>query len=102
LEDDVMAEKRLPPDAPLVALASLINGHLAPLSASVNFFRIEHSDGGGMQTGIIYQCGPRRAVVITRAYLGEGDADEIVRGVTEWVADIRPESKWTADPKEAA
>src|ERR1700693_1722002 len=97
-----MTEQRLPPDAPLVPLASIFNARLASSSAAVNFFRIEHSDGGGTQTGIVYQCGPRRAVVITHSYLGEGDADEIVRGVNEWIADIRPENKWTTDLNEAS
>lgn len=92
--------KPLPPDASLQSLARLVNPRLADIGASVNFYRLEHPDR--IDTGIIFSCGVRRANVVTQAALGDGDADEIVANVKQWVADLRPESKWTSDPNEAA
>jgi hypothetical protein len=92
--------KSLPPDAPLLAIAKIVNAKLGP-SAAVSFYRIQYADHS-METGIIYQCGVRRAVVTTRAMLGDGDADEIVRGVNEWIEQVLPQNKWTTDPSEAA
>lgn len=92
--------KALPPDANLLALARIVNTRLPP-SAAVNFYRIAHEDGRE-QTGIIYQAGLRRAVVVTPNSLGEGDADEIVKAVNEWASRQSAESRWTTDPKEAA
>jgi hypothetical protein len=90
-----------PPDAPLQSLARLINHRLANIGASVNFYRIEHPDQR-IDTGIIFSCGPRRANVVTQTPLGEADADDIVANVNAWVAELRPESKWTTDPNEAS
>lgn len=90
----------LPPDAPLISLASIINARLGD-GARVNFYRIDHGEGSH-ETGIVYQAGLRRAVVKTRAMLGDADADEIVKSITEWAAEVRHENKWTTDPKEAA
>ena len=91
--------KTLPPDAGLVRLACDVNARLK--GASVSFYLIQHQHGGS-ETGIIFQCGGRRALVKTRNCLGDGDADELVKSVNEWAGQIRPESKWTADPSEAA
>ena len=90
-----------PPDASLQSLARLINPRLANIGASVNFYRIEHPDQS-IDTGIIFSCGARRANVVTQTPLGEADADEIVANVNAWVGELRPESKWTTDPNEAA
>jgi hypothetical protein len=90
----------LPPDAPLQSLAVLINARL-PQGAAVNFYRLEYPDGSTM-TGIVFSCGDRRANVTTRNQLGDGDADEIVRSVTDWMAQVRHSSMWTTDPGEAA
>jgi hypothetical protein len=92
--------KPLPPDANLLALARIVNARLPP-SAAVNFYRLVHEDGRE-QTGIIYQVGLRRAVVMSQGSLGEGDADEIVKAVNEWSERQSQESRWTTDPKEAA
>ncbi len=92
--------KTLPPDAPLLSLARIVNARLG-LGAAVNFYLIEN-DEHSMETGIVYQCGLRRAVVKTRAMLSDGDADEIVRAVSDWSQSIAPNSKWTTDPREAA
>lgn len=89
----------VPPDASLIALARIINGKLA--GASVNFYLIQHADQRN-ETGVVFQCGVRRAVVKTQAILGEGDADEIVQSVNDWANKVQPESKWTTDPREAA
>jgi len=95
-----MPAKLLPPDANLLALARIINARLPP-SAAVNFYRLAHEDGRE-QTGIIYQVGLRRAVVMSQGSLGEGDADEIVKAVNEWSERQSQESRWTTDPQAAA
>jgi hypothetical protein len=96
-----MKEKQLPPDASQLRLAALVNGRLNGVNGQVNFFNIDRADGS-IETGIVFSCGVRRAVVKTRAMLGDADADELVRNVTEWINDMRPQSKWTTDPQEAA
>lgn len=93
--------KHLPPDASLLALARKVNARL-PQGASVNFYRIEQPDSYSPHTGIVYQHGVRRANVVTQQMLTEHDADEILKGVNEWIDNIRPESRWTTDPGEAA
>lgn len=95
-----MKPVNLPPDAPLISLAAIINARLGE-GSRVNFFRIEHGEGS-IETGIIFQCGLRRAVVKTRNMLGDADADELVKSITEWAAEVRHDSKWTTDPMEAA
>ncbi len=90
-----------PPDVSLQSLARLINPRLANIGASVNFYRLEYPDQR-IDTGIVFSCGERRANVVTQTPLGEADADEIVANVNAWVAELRPESKWTTDPNEAA
>jgi hypothetical protein len=90
----------LPPDPPLQSLAALINARL-PQGAAVNFYRLEQPDGS-IITGMVFSCGDRRANVTTRNQLGDGDADEIVRSVTDWIARVRHSSMWTIDPTEAA
>lgn len=93
--------KLLPPDAPLQSLARLVNPRLADIGASVNFYRIQNPDDR-IDTGIVFSCGVRRAPFVTQARLGDDDADQIVANVKRWVAEMRPESKWTGDPSEAA
>lgn len=93
--------KHLPPDASLQRLAKIVNVRLASLDAGVSFYRIEHGDHS-TETGIVFQCGVRRAVVRTQAMLGDADADELVRSVKDWITEIRPSAKWTTDPAEAA
>ena len=93
--------KRLPPDANLQSLAKRVNARLRDVDGGVNFYLIEHTDGSH-ETGMVFQCGVRRAVVYSRATYGDADADDIVRSVNDWINDIRPTSKWTEDPKDAA
>lgn len=90
----------LPPGEPLQSLAKTINARL-PQGAAVNFYRLQHPDET-TETGIVFSCGDRRATVRTRNQLGEGDADELVRSVTDWMAQVRHSSMWTTDPGEAA
>jgi hypothetical protein len=78
----------------------VINARLPP-SAAVNFYRIAHEDGRE-QTGIIYQAGLRRAIVMAQGEVGDGDADEIVKAVNEWANRQSQESRWTTDPKETS
>lgn len=92
--------KNLPPDAELVRLAARINARLERGTA-VNFFRTEYPDGSA-ETGIIFQCGDRRAVMRTRNMLGDGDAEDLLRSITAWVANMQYQHRWTLDPKEAA
>ena len=84
-----------------IYLAVIVNGKLSAIGASINFCRIQLDDGSAA-TAIVFQCGVRRAVVRTRAILGEPDADDIAKSVKEWVSEIRQTDKWTTDPKEAA
>jgi hypothetical protein len=92
--------KSLPPDADLLRLAARINSKLEP-GIAVNFFCTEYPDGSA-ETGIIFQCGDRRAIMRTRALLGDGDTDDIVRSITAWVANVQYQHRWTLDPSEAA
>jgi hypothetical protein len=90
----------LPPDSVLESLRQRINPRLAGFGATVNFYRIEHPDR--IDTGIVFSCGVRRAPFVTQARLSDDDADAIVENVKRWLADLRPESKWTSDPSEAS
>lgn len=92
--------KPLPPNASLLSLSRLVNPRLADIGASVNFYRIQHPDR--IDTGIVFSCGVRRTPFVTQARLSDDDADAIVENVKRWLADLRPESKWTSDPSEAA
>jgi hypothetical protein len=95
-----MALKTLPPDAELTRLATAVNSKLEP-GIAVNFFRAVEIDGG-TETGIIYQCGDRRAVTRTRNVLSEGDADLILERIKSWVANVQFSNRWSSDPKDAA
>jgi hypothetical protein len=92
--------KVLPPDADLQRLAAAVNAKLEP-GIAVNFFRAVEVDGS-VETGVVYQCGDRRACVRTRQLMTEDDADTILQGITAWVANVQFSNRWTADPKEAA
>lgn len=93
--------KQLAPDASLLALARKVNARL-PQGASVNFYRLARPESESTDTGIVFQFGVRRANVVTPQMLAEYDADNVVKSVTEWIENIRPESRWTSDPSEAA
>jgi hypothetical protein len=92
--------KILPPDAPLVALAKIVNPRVAPLGAMVNFYRIENPDAP-MQTGMVFSCGAHRYNMVKAGAPGNDMADQIVSTVNDWIADIRPASRWTEDQVEA-
>lgn len=92
--------KTLPPDATLQRLAAAVNARLEP-GIAVNFFRAIDTDGG-TETGIVYQCGDRRAVTRTRDALGDGDEDAIHQAVCAWVAGVQHSNRWSLDPKDAA
>jgi hypothetical protein len=90
----------LPPDADLVKLAVAANAKLKP-NAGVSFYRI-HNPDQSIETGIVFECGARRAVVRTRNILTAHDADEIVQSVTAWMNRIRPTDKWSTNPEDAS
>jgi hypothetical protein len=91
--------KILPPDADLQRLAARVNAKLDP-GVAVSFFRVVELDGS-TETGIVYQCGDRRACKRTRNALGDGDEDSILRAIQTWVARVQYQHRWTIDPKEA-
>lgn len=99
---DVLMDKTkiLPPDPDLHRLAALVNARLEP-GIAVHFFRAVEMDGG-TETGIVYQCGDRRACVRTRDVLSDGDVDTILQGIIAWVANVQFSNRWSSDPKDAA
>lgn len=90
---------KLPPDDELRRLAALVNAKLRP-TCGVSFYRLQHADQS-IETGIVFECGPRRALVQTRDILTEHSADEIVASVQRWANRVRPWDKWTLNPEEA-
>lgn len=92
----------LPPDVDLQRLSAAVNARLEP-GIAVSFFRVMELDGS-FETGIIYQCGDRRAVTRTRNVLGDEDEDEdaILQGISAWVAGVQNSNRWTMDSTEAA
>lgn len=92
--------KILPPDDDLQRLAAAVNKKLEP-GIQINFFRSVDLDGS-TETGIIYQCGDRRAVTRTRNFLSEEDAPRIIQAISGWVAGVQFSNRWSMDPKDAA
>lgn len=90
----------LPPDEPLLSLAARINASL-PTGVAISFYRTEYPDGSA-DTGIVFQCGDRRATMRTRNMLGEGDAEDLARSITHWVGRVQSQSRWSLDPRDAA
>jgi hypothetical protein len=91
-------EITLPPDEPLIALAKAVNAKSG--SASINLYRIENEDGS-KETGIVFQCGTRRALVRTRNVMTEHDAPDLIKAVDEWVNRSRVANRWSADARDA-
>jgi hypothetical protein len=92
--------KTLPPDEALLRIAKRVNAKL-PDSAMVNFYRFENP-AAPLQTGMVFSCGSHRYNVVKAGAPGDDSADQIVRMVNDWIASIRPASRWTEDPDEAA
>lgn len=92
--------KALPPDDDLRNLALFINAQV-PAGMRVDFYRFEHPEGY-TETGIVFQCGDRRSAHRTRTILGQGDAPDLVRSLTSWVAKVAYSARWSEDPRDAA
>jgi len=93
--------KHLPPDAAMLELAKVVNAKLKPL-ASINLYRIENDDGSKL-TGIVFECGSRRANVTTRNEMSAHDAPDLIRSAEEWIGRRRGASdRWSTDPDDAA
>jgi hypothetical protein len=94
--------KNLPPDDEQLAVARFVNAKLAPL-ASVSFYRIDPEDKTDtILTGIVFQCGAKRALVKRRQPVTREDAPELIAAVEQWV-NKRPgdSDRWSSDPEVA-
>ncbi len=91
--------KLLPPHEPLLELQREVNRQLSQ-SASVSFYCVQCEDAT-IETGIVYQAGPRRGSVRTSRVLSVHDAPAIVEAVRDWMK--RPiGSEWTIDPDQTS